>query len=60
MIPDAALAVLAAAYEDAQRHGNTPQQAAARAARELRRAGWTITPTGAANGAQAGAHGRAA
>lgn len=54
MIPDAAAAVIAAAYEDAARCGHTPQQAAARAARELRRAGWTITPAGATNGRQTG------
>lgn len=60
MIPDAALAVLAAAYEDAARSGHNPQQAAARAARELRRAGWTITPTGATAGRHTGTHGRAA
>lgn len=50
MIPDAAAAVIAAAYEDAARRGHTPQQAAARAARELRRAGWTIAPTGTTAG----------
>jgi hypothetical protein len=43
MIPDAAAAVIAAAIEDAARHGNTPQQAATRAVRDLERAGWTIT-----------------
>jgi hypothetical protein len=53
VIPAAAAAVIAAAIEDAARRGHTPQQAAARAARELRRAGWTITPTGAATGRQA-------
>lgn len=55
MIPDAAAAVIAAAYEDAARRGHTPAQAAARAVRELRRAGWTIAPTGAATGTQTGA-----
>jgi hypothetical protein len=46
MIPPAAAAVIAAAYEDAQRRGETPARAAQRAVRELRRAGWTITPLG--------------
>lgn len=53
MIPDAAAAVIAAAYEDAARRGHTPAQAAARAVRELRRAGWTIAPTGAVRALQA-------
>jgi hypothetical protein len=55
VIPDAAAAVIAAAYEDAARRGHTPAQAAQRAARDLRRAGWTITPTGATRGPQTGA-----
>lgn len=60
MIPDAAAAVIAAAIEDAARRGHAPQQAAARAVRELRRAGWTITPTGATTGRHTGTQGRAA
>lgn len=55
MIPDAAAAVIAAAIEDAARRGHTPAQAAQRAARELRRAGWTITPTGVTPGRHTGA-----
>jgi hypothetical protein len=55
VIPDAAAAVIAAAIEDAARRGHTPQQAAARAVRELRRAGWTIAPTGTVRAPQTGA-----
>lgn len=46
MIPDAALAVLAAAYEESQRRGEDAHRYSQRAARELRRSGWDITPTG--------------
>jgi hypothetical protein len=53
VIPAAAAAVIAAAIEDAARRGHTPQQAAARAVRELRRAGWDITPTGSVRAPQA-------
>jgi hypothetical protein len=55
VIPPAAVAVLAAAYEDAQRRGHDPHRAAQQAARELRRAGWTIAPTGPARAPQRGA-----
>lgn len=50
MIPPAAVAVIAAAIEDATRHGHGPQEAAQAAATALRSAGWTITPTGVENG----------
>lgn len=60
MIPDAAAAVIAAAIEDATRRGHTPHRAAQAAVRELRRAGWTITPTGAVTGRHTGPQGRAA
>lgn len=60
MIPPAAVAVLRAAYEDATRRAHTPRQAAQAAARALRRAGWTITPTGGENAPQAGTQSPAA
>lgn len=43
-IPDAALAVMTAAEDDAH-PDDTPQQRAHHIARELTRHGWTITPT---------------
>jgi hypothetical protein len=55
VIPDAALAVIEAAYEESQRRGETARRYRQRAARELRRAGWTITPTGTARAPQTGA-----
>lgn len=54
MIPDAALAVLEAAYTESQRRGEDGRRYRQRAARELRRAGWTITPTGTPSGRQTG------
>jgi hypothetical protein len=52
VIPDAALAVIEAAYEESQRRGETARRYRQRAARELRRCGWDITPTGVATGRQ--------
>jgi hypothetical protein len=60
VIPDAAAAVIAAAIEDATRRGHTPQQAATRAVRDLRRAGWHITPAHAPTGRQTGTRDAAA
>lgn len=52
MIPPAALAVIAAAHEDTRRTRGSTRDAARAALRALRRAGWTITPTGVTNGPQ--------
>jgi hypothetical protein len=52
MIPPAAIAVLAAAIEDATRRGEAPARAAQRAAQALNVQGWTITPRTPQNGAQ--------
>lgn len=59
MIPDAALAVIEAAYEESQRRGETARRYRQRAARELRRAGWTIAPTGTLSAAHTPAGRRA-
>jgi hypothetical protein len=56
MIPDAALAVIEAAYEESQRRGETARRYRQRAARELRRAGWDLVPTGTTTGRQAATH----
>lgn len=55
MIPDAALAVIEAAYDESQRRGEDARRYRQRAARELRRAGWDITPTGTVRTPQTGA-----
>ncbi|MEU0719070.1 hypothetical protein ABZ498_18065 [Streptomyces lavendulocolor] len=44
MIPGAALAVVRAAVEDAQREHDDPEAAVARIVTELRDHGWTIGP----------------
>lgn len=54
MTPDAALAVLEAAYTESQQRGEDARRYRQRAERELRRAGWTITPTGTLPGRQTG------
>ena len=44
MIPRAALAVVRAAVEDAQREHDDPEAAVARIVTELREQGWTLAP----------------
>lgn len=54
MIPAAALAVVAAAHEDARRARGGTRYAATLAVKALTDAGWTITPTDTRNAPQTG------
>lgn len=54
MIPAAALAVVAAAHEDARRARGGTRYAATLAVKALTDAGWTIAPSGAPPGRQTG------